>query len=264
MIFFPIDLTALLFLFGAALCAFGIAWRLEDFSIADVFWGIYQIVIATALLCSRQVPANPSQWLLFAMVTLWALRLSGFIALRRSKKSGEDWRYAKMRRDWGRSAAWQALLKIFWGQALLAYVLSFPIIQSLSRFNLNFRWPQLAGLALFSLGWIWESLGDWQLFVFKSRAPKGAIMSRGLWRYSRHPNYTGEICVWWGIYLFSNAWGAIASPVLITLLLLRISGVPLAEQRYEGRADYQEYKRQTPAVIPRFLLPFWRGTESSG
>lgn len=257
-IFFPIHLPVLLILSGVALCTFGVAWLLEDFSIADISWGIYQIVIASSVWWSREHSISPPQQVLYFMVLMWAIRLSGFIAFRRSKKEGEDWRYAQMRQQWGGSAPLQALVKIFLGQALLAYMLSFSVIEGISRQQLVVHFPQIAGFILWALGLFWESVGDWQLFSFKSHSPKGAVMNKGLWSYSRHPNYTGELLVWWGIYMFSNSWEAILSPALISLLLLRISGVPLAEERYQDNADYQEYKRHTPAIIPKFLLPFWR------
>lgn len=256
MIFFPIHLQVLLILTGVALCTFCIAWWLEDFSLADIFWGIYQVVIATSVWWGSEHSISLPQQVLYFMVLIWAIRLSGFIALRRAKKEGEDWRYAQMRQKWGRGAPLQALFKIFLGQAGLAYILSFSVIEGLSRRELVVHFPQIAGFFLWAFGLFWESVGDWQLFSFKCQAPKGSIMKKGLWSYSRHPNYTGELLIWWGIYLFSNSWGSILSPALISLLLLRISGVPLAEERYQDNADYQEYKRHTPAIIPKFLLPF--------
>lgn len=233
-----------------------VALKLRDNSIADAIWGPQQVIIASVALARRtDIWQQVYPWVLAAMIGLWALRLSWFILARRSAKPGEDWRYKEMRQRWGRWAYLHSLFKVFYLQALFAFILGLPVINALFRPSFEWTLFQVAGLLLWGWGLIWEGLADWQLLHFKKSAAKGAIMQQGVWRYCRHPNYIGEIAVWWGIYLFSQSWLMIISPALITLLIARVSGVPMAEKRYEGNREYDAYKRRTPALIPSFLWP---------
>ncbi|NTV79869.1 MAG: DUF1295 domain-containing protein [Candidatus Aminicenantes bacterium] len=197
--------------------------------------------------------------LVTGLVAVWGLRLAGHIFVR-NKKPGEDPRYAEWRRKWGRSFVWRSYLQVFLLQGFFLLVISTPIILvntdrvGYPSYGKGFPWL-MAGLIVWGVGFFFESVGDAQLARFKrDPANRGKIMDRGLWRYSRHPNYFGESLMWWGIFLIAlevpYGWTTVASPALITFLLVRVSGVPLLEKRYAGNAAFQAYARRTSAFVP--------------
>lgn len=139
------------------------------------------------------------------------------------------------------------------------WVIALPLMQRPASEALS--WYQWMGIALWALGFSWEAVADWQLLRFKSDpANKGKIMTSGLWRLSRHPNYFGEIVLWWGLWLLMapNGWWlqSLAGPLVVTWLLTRVSGVPMLEEKYSDNPAYQAYARQTPAIIPKISLLF--------
>ena len=141
-------------------------------------------------------------------------------------------------------------------QALLAWVVSISLFAAITT-NTPLNVLDFFAIVLFILGFVWQVVGDWQLALFKANpANKGKVLNTGLWRYSRHPNYFGECCMWWAFYLFAiatGAWWAIISPILMTLLLLKVSGVRLLEQTItERRPAYADYIKNTNAFIPGF------------
>ncbi|HEX5539683.1 MAG TPA: DUF1295 domain-containing protein, partial [Methylophilaceae bacterium] len=150
---------------------------------------------------------------------------------------------------------WLKSLYIVFGlQALLAWIISLPLLGAINASS-ALNWLDLAGCGLWLIGFCWESIADWQLARFKANAAnQDAVMDRGLWRYSRHPNYFGECCVWWGYYLLAiaaGAWWSLPAPLLMTLLLLKVSGVALLEKDIaERRPAYAEYKRRTNTFLP--------------
>ena len=233
-----------------------IAQVVRDNSIVDIGWGPGFVVIAGFHLMVSG-PPTPSQYLMFLVLLLWGLRLSTHIFMR-NKGKGEDFRYAAWRQAWGRKAALIAFFKVFMLQGLVMLILSWPVILVFtSPATEPGAWEYL-GLLVFLTGFIIESLADRQLTVFrKNEANRGRLITTGLWKYSRHPNYLGESILWLGIALISFpapwGWTAILSPLLIYLLLSRISGVPLLEKKYEGRPEWEEYKRKTPPIFPRLF-----------
>lgn len=243
------------------LAAFTLVWllslRLRDASIVDPFWG--PAFLLAALVYRWQGPEpTPRQLLVLTLLALWALRLGGYL-LWRSWGEPEDRRYREIRERNTPGFWWKSLFLVFWLQAFLAWVVSMPhLVLQASPAPAPWTWTDGLGLALFSVGLLFEAVADLQLARFK-RDPtnRGEVLDSGLWRYSRHPNYFGELCLWWGFWSFALAADAggwtIVSPLLMSVLLLRVSGVTLTEKTIEERRPgYREYVRRTNAFFPWF------------
>lgn len=229
---------------------------LRDSSIVDPFWGTGFVVVAWFYAAFTFQGSQARSLLLLVMVSIWGLRLSIYL-LARNRDKGEDPRYAKWRREAGKAWWWRSYFKVFLLQGLLMWLLSVPFlaIQS-SPTPVGLIWLDILALLLWMVGFFFEFIGDWQLARFK-RDPKnkGKVLDRGLWRYTRHPNYFGEAVLWWGygaLVLTTGAWWALYSPLLMTLLLLRVSGVALLEKSLKkNKPGYAEYVQRTSAFFPR-------------
>lgn len=227
--------------------------RLRNASIVDPFWGMGFIIVACVSWLVNS-PTSGRTILLVVLTTVWGLRLSGFL-LWRSVGDGEDSRYTAMRSKHGASFWWVSLLTVFLLQGAILWFVSLPIqvVATLDSSALGLL--DLAGVAIFFVGLFFESVGDWQLAAFKSDPNNsGKVMDTGLWQYTRHPNYFGDFCVWWGLYLVAAAGGAtwtIASPLLMSVLLMKVSGVTLLEKTIaDRRPKYAAYKIRTNAFFP--------------
>jgi steroid 5-alpha reductase family enzyme len=225
-------------------------------AIIDIFWSLGFVMLAW--LYRAQVPIESfRQTLVPVLVTLWGLRLSAHI-LWRGRGQDEDYRYAAMRRKWGPGFWLLSLPIVFWLQGFLFWVVGMPLLQiQVSRQPTGWSWLDGLGLALFAIGLFFEAVGDWQLARFKADpANRGKVMDRGLWRYTRHPNYFGDATLWWGIGCFALAtrgslWTLVA-PALMSFLIVKISGVALLEKGLgETKPKYREYVRRTSAFFPR-------------
>ena len=225
----------------------------KDMSIVDLFWGLGFIAV-TLHFSYRLDDLQPKQFLVSYLVILWGLRLAFHIFFRNLGK-GEDPRYQAFRADWKENTWWLSFFKVFMLQGGLMLIISLSIINVMLDSGDYLSKINQFGIAIWVIGWIFETVADYQLLRFKKNpANKGRVMNQGLWRYSRHPNYFGEVCVWWGMFLISIGSGywfiSILSPLLITFLLLKVSGVTLLEKRYEGNDKYAEYKRKTSTFFP--------------
>ncbi|MFT5522983.1 MAG: steroid 5-alpha reductase family enzyme [Pirellulaceae bacterium] len=224
---------------------------LEDSSIVDIFWGLGFVVIAwtTCLLTE----SNPRGLLVAILATVWGIRLGGYLAWRNIGK-GEDYRYKEMRDYHGDRFPLVSLYLVFGLQGLIMLVVSLPLqIAQTSSSPLNFV-DYIAG-GLWLTGFLFESIGDLQLARFKSDSEnRGKVMDRGLWRFTRHPNYFGDFLVWWAFFCFAAATGAfwaVISPLIMSYFLIRVSGVALLEQSLtKKRAGYGSYIRRTSSLIP--------------
>ena len=161
-----------------------------------------------------------------------------------------------MKKGWKGNLNVQAFLRVFLLQGIIMWFLLIPIMQA-PGFEMNTNFLFIPGTVLFTIGWLWQSISDWQLYQFKSDSNnKGKILMTGLWKYSRHPNYFGEILVWWGIFLictpFGNWWLSLISPILITFLLMKVSGVTMLEAKMKKDPEYAEYMKRTNALLPKF------------
>jgi steroid 5-alpha reductase family enzyme len=238
---------------------FALALVKKDNSIADIAWGLGFILVAAYTFFRRGGLFLPL--LVTALVVGWGARLALHILLR-NRKRGEDPRYAAWRASWGRAFLWRSYLQVFLLQGFFLLVIASPVILVNATgavdpsFGRGFPW-WLAGLLIWCAGFVFEAVGDAQLARFKrDPANKGRIMDRGLWKYTRHPNYFGESLMWWGVWLIAlevpGGWVTIVSPILITFLLTKVSGVPMLEKRYAANPEFQAYARRTSAFVPWF------------
>jgi steroid 5-alpha reductase family enzyme len=236
---------------GAMLALWMLSLALEDSSIVDIFWGLGFVLVAWVV--ALRVGWSPRSVLAVALVTVWGLRLAVHLAVRNIGK-GEDPRYQAMRRTRGSTWWWKSLFIVFTFQGVLMWVVSLPLQESIIRGGTLGPMDALA-TAVFVTGLFFEAVGDWQLVRFKAQAQnRGRVMDQGLWRYTRHPNYFGDFLVWWGLYglaLAAGAWWTVVGPLVMSLLLLRVSGVTLLEQGMKSRPGYEDYVRRTSAFFPR-------------
>ena len=257
--------NALLYLLGlnllAAVLFMGFVWLLSlptrNASLADIFWGPGFVLIAW-LSFSLTDGYLGRKLLLVLLTTAWGLRLSLYIAWR-NWGHGEDRRYQAWRANRGESFWWVSLFTVFLTQAMLLWLVSLAAqIGQLSPTPAHLNGLDLLGTLIWTSGFTCEAVADWQLGHFKADpANQGRVMNHGLWAYSRHPNYFGESLVWWGLFFIALAtpygWWTLVSPVLITFLLLKVSGVTLLEKDIvERRPGYREYLETTSAFIPWF------------
>ena len=244
--------SALPFLLAAATITWVISLPLRNVAIGDALWSL-MFFMAGVIYALNSDPRAPRLALVLWLLALWAARLALYIT-RRNAGKGEDRRYQEIRERNQPGFPVKSLYLVFWLQALLAWVISLPVLGAFAG-NQPLGLLDLAGVALWCLGLTFEAVGDWQLSRFK-KDPANAdkVMDRGLWKYTRHPNYFGECCVWWGFYglaLSAGAWWAVPGPVLITFLLLRVSGVRLLERDIGNRRPrYVDYVLKTNAFFP--------------
>jgi steroid 5-alpha reductase family enzyme len=227
----------------------------RDTSIVDVFWGSGFVVVAWVAFALGDGSAGRSL-LLALLVSAWGLRLTLYLA-RRNLGKGEDFRYAEMRRRHGERWPLRSLFVVFWLQGALMWIVSLPVQAAMSDptpAGLGFL--DWAGASLWAVGLAFEAVGDRQLSRFKADpANRGKVMDRGLWRYTRHPNYFGDFCVWWGIWLVAlstgSAWWTIVGPVVMSVLLIRVSGAARLERSLAKRREgYAEYVARTSGFFP--------------
>ena len=249
-----------IYLAGLGLIALGmlLLWllslRLRNAAIVDIFWGSGFGLLAW-LYFALSAGFLPRKLLVATLVTIWGVRLSVHI-WRRNHGRPEDFRYRAWRVQWAGNFAWRSLLQVFMLQGALMWLISAPLLLAQTATA-----PAALGLLdglgtlLWLAGFIFEAGGDWQLERFKANPDNaGRIMDSGLWRYTRHPNYFGDALLWWGLYLLAAAnptgvW-ALGSPLLMTVLLIRVSGVTLLEKSLGQRPEYREYIARTPAFFP--------------
>lgn len=260
----PFDATILLTTLIVTMGMFSLVWalhvRLKDAGIIDFYWGTGFAVIA--VLCfALSGERSPYQIILLITTIAWALRLTAHIALRHKKSSAEDRRYARMRKNTGPSFWWISLFKIFLLQAIIMWLIATPqhfgLISAALPLSMTTKIIFFAGLSLFIIGFMIESIADWQLSQFKTiKKNHNKTCSQGLWSYSRHPNYFGEATLWWGFGLMGLALSgsviALAGPALLNFLIIKVSGVVMLENHLAPeKAGYKEYISKTSRFFPR-------------
>lgn len=244
-----------LLIFLYATVWYGIAlWKKRN-DVADIAWGMGYILLCIFLWCTRA--ASPLLLWLYWLVTLWGLRLSLHIYLRHRGKP-EDYRYRAWRQQWGNTFYWRSYMQVFLLQGFFMLVILSPVIHTAGSAPVLTGITTWTGLFAWMTGFYFQGVADYQLLRFsKTNKQPGAVLQTGLWKYSRHPNYFGEILMWWGIFIMTlpvqHSIYFIISPVTITLLLVFVSGIPLLEKKKAGDAAFEAYKRRTSV-----LVPWWR------
>jgi steroid 5-alpha reductase family enzyme len=248
-----IALSGLVAIVALMVAGWVVSFIKNDVSVVDSLWGpacFLPLVVYTA-----QLPSVGSRVIaVLVLAGLWALRLAVFVTWRNHGKP-EDRRYAEMRERNGAGWRWRSLFTVFLLQATLAWLVSVPLLAVAVGTGRVF-WLDYVAAALVIFGLVFETIADLQMAAFQQR-PKNAdgVMNQGLWRYSRHPNYFGEFCVWWGFFLFAAAtggWWSVLGPALLTFFLLKVSGIGLTEKGItKRRPAYQAYIDRTSAFIPQ-------------
>jgi steroid 5-alpha reductase family enzyme len=231
--------------------------RLQDASVADVCWGVGFVLLAW-LYCLLSPTLTARSWLIAVLVTVWGARLSWHI-FQRNHGKGEDPRYQAMRALHGPAFWWRSLFTVFWLQGAILWFVALPLLVAVRATEpATLSAVDGLGVLLLAVGFTFEVVGDSQLRRFRA-APSnhGHVLDRGLWRYTRHPNYFGDAVLWWGVYAIAaatpNGSLTVLSPALMTFLLMRVSGVTLLEQSLKAsKPGYNAYIARTPAFFPWF------------
>ncbi len=230
---------------------YGVAIVKSRNDVADIAWGLGFVMIAWLSLYLAGF--SMIGLLVNSLVTIWGVRLSWHI-YKRNKNKPEDSRYMEWRKSWSNFYL-RSFVQVFLLQGLFLFMISLPVIYvNMSRSN-NLGIIEIIGMLVWIIGFYFESTGDKQLKEFISNPTnKGKLMETGLWRYTRHPNYFGEVTQWWGIFLIAislpGSFFTIIGPLTITILILFVSGVPMLEKKYAGRADWESYKKRTSMFLP--------------
>ncbi len=231
---------------------------LKNSSIVDIFWGAGFVLTNWVYFALTPDGFPARKWLIGVLVTIWGLRLSLYILWRNWGKP-EDFRYRKWREEEGRRWWWFSFFKVFVLQGALMWIISAPLLAAqITPTPARLTLLDLIAVPVWFVGFFFESVGDWQMARFKGNpANKGKVLNTGVWRYTRHPNYFGDAAQWWGYYLVaaaaSGGFWTIFSPLIMTTLLLRVSGVALLERTLkETKPQYKEYTETTSAFVPWF------------
>lgn len=235
---------------------FLLAQKKKDNSIVDIFWGIGFCLLAfNSFLWNEDYDMRKTITLI--LVFIWGIRLSVHI-YNRNKNLPEDFRYQEWRKKWGKQQAINAYFRVFLLQGFFMFIIALPIlhISNFSQSPINLI--DVVGIIVWLIGFCFEAIADHQKKQFKSNPEnKEKIMQSGLWSISRHPNYFGEILIWWGLWLISLScarwYFSILSPLVITWLIIYVSGIPLLEAKYKNNKAFEEYKKIVPKIIPKIF-----------
>lgn len=232
-----------------------VSLAMRNASIVDIVWGLGFPIVAIMTFIG-DTDRGSSDVVILTMVVIWGLRLGGYLAWR-NLGHDEDYRYRAMRRRWGARFPIISLLTVFTLQGSLMWIVSLPVQLSHRGEGRAIGVLTVVGLVVWAVGLAFETIGDWQLTRFKAEpANSGKVMDRGLWRYTRHPNYFGDACVWWGIAIAAAnvpvaRWGVIGA-VVMNILLVRVSGKALLERSLAKRKEgWSEYTARTSGFLPR-------------
>ncbi|MCJ7695828.1 MAG: DUF1295 domain-containing protein [Anaerolineaceae bacterium] len=229
---------------------------LKNTSIVDIFWGAGFVMSVWVVFVKTFGYVTFRHWLFAILVTIWGLRLTIYLIIRNTGKP-EDFRYANWRKQYGNNWWWVSFFQTFMLQGLIMWIVSSPLtVMQLSATPSKMNIFNYFGIVLWVIGFIFEFFGDLQLAMFRNKpSNKGKLLNTGVWRYTRHPNYFGDSTQWWGFYLLAltTGWWTIFSPIIMTYLLVKVSGVALLEKTLiENKPGYKEYAENTNAFFPWF------------
>ena len=253
-------MLATIFQIGLFICCYVSVWfvislLIKRNDIADIAWGLGFVGVVIFLFITQAQTLQST--IVYILTIIWGIRLAIHIGVR-SKGKPEDFRYKKWRDEWGKYFVLRSYLQVYLLQGFFMWIISLPIIVVSMAQNQAISPFALAGSIIWLIGFAFESIGDYQLMLFiKHKQNKSDIMQTGLWKYTRHPNYFGEVLVWWGIFIMVlpleyGIW-TIISPITISFLLLYVSGIPMLEAKYKDHQAFQDYKKRTSAFFP--MLP---------
>ena len=255
--FLQIYLTLGLVILGLMTLLWLVSLALKNSSIVDIFWGTGFVITTWVVFALTPGGFAPRKLLLDALVTIWGLRLSLHILTRNWGKP-EDFRYQQWRKETGAAWWWKSFFRVFFLQGVLLWIISAPLLAAqISAQPDQLTLIDYGAIPIWLIGFFFEAVGDWQLARFRANpANKDKVLKTGVWRYTRHPNYFGDATQWWAYYLVALAaggWWTIFSPIIMTSLLLRVSGVTLLEKSLkEEKPGYKEYVETTSEFIPWF------------
>ncbi len=255
--FLPLYLTLGLVIFCLMFLLWLLSLVLKNASIVDIFWGMGFVIVSWIAFLLTPAGFEGRKVLINILVTIWGLRLSLYI-LRRNWGKPEDFRYQVWRKEAGAAWWWRSFFKVFPLQGILLWIIAIPLLAVQHSVQPEkFTWLDVLAIPVWLFGFFFEAVGDWQLSRFRTNpANKGKVLNSGVWHYTRHPNYFGDAAQWWAYYLVAlaaGAWWTIYSPLTMTFLLVRVSGVTLLEKTLkEEKPGYKEYIETTSAFFPWF------------
>lgn len=221
--------------------------------IADIAWGIGFVILAWSSFFIGETYSVRSL-LVNLLLSIWGFRLAWHI-YNRNKGKAEDYRYLAWRKEWGDWFYFRSYLQVYLLQGIFLYLIISPVLFINHNIGQQLNFLDVLGILVWLTGFSFEVIGDTQLARFISDPNnKGKLLQTGLWKYSRHPNYFGEVTQWWGLWLvacgFAGGWLSIIGPLTITFLILKVSGVPLLEKKMAENSAFAEYKKRTSAFFP--------------
>jgi len=244
-----------LVIFAAMVLLWIISLIVKNSSIVDIFWGAGFVISGWLAFFLTPQGLLARKILIMVLVTIWGLRLAGYVLWRNAGKP-EDFRYAKWRSESPQIWWWKSFFQVFLLQGFLMWVIATPLLAA------QFTSTPLGildylGILFWLIGFFFEAAGDWQLSRFKSNPEnKGKVLDKGVWHYTRHPNYFGDATQWWGYYLIAasaGGWWTIFSPIIMTFFLLNVSGVAMLEKTLKDtKPQYRDYIARTSSFIPWF------------
>ncbi len=246
-------LTLAILLFGYMSLWFVISLIRKRNDVADIAWGLGFVLLAwTGFFLARDY--NVRAIIVNILVSLWGFRLAWHIFMRNRGKA-EDYRYQAWRKEWGKWFYLRSFAQVYLLQGLFLFLIALPVSMVNRNFGVSLGWLDILGVAVWLLGFCFESIGDAQLAKFiHDPKNKGQLMQRGLWAYTRHPNYFGEVTQWWGLWLLALAvpggWVAVLGPLTITILILKVSGIPLLEKKMAQNPAFAAYKKRVSVFFP--------------
>ena len=244
-------LVAVLFVYMTTWFVVSLIKKRND--VADVAWGMGFVLLAwTSFFLSDD--AGLRGLIVSVLVSIWGVRLAWHIHTR-NKGKAEDYRYLAWRTEWGKWFYPRSYVQVYLLQGILLFLVAFPVLLINQNGEVALRWLDFVGIAIWLFGFCFEVVGDAQLRRFIANpANKGKLMQNGLWAYTRHPNYFGEVTQWWGVWLLAlsvpNGWLGVIGPLTISFLILKISGVPMLEKKMAENPEFAEYKRRVSMFFP--------------